>query len=283
MKLSISLFTFLLWSSAAFGQGYVQGGVQPLGQQTVFTFTFAKPNTAPCTLFVAVRNPNFTVADSNGNTWVKDSNELYQTTTCASGVNTVTLTFTGPSYEQAVFAEYGGVLAVDGSIPALAQGTGVAAASSIIQVNAGDLVLGWGSNANSNSDAVTAGAGFTLRGDVNQYLQDEVVAVAGPTQSTVTYATADTWITSVAAFKVVTPPGPLVITIPNLATFTFLVNAVSQLPTCSATDPQPCTLQLQFCSPTNNCVMGNAGTFSIVKNAGNGAQTSTTIIVQAAP
>jgi hypothetical protein len=208
MKKFFLVVLFLMCAFSAKAQTFVQGGQQSLAQQTVFSLPFKNPNTAPCTLFATIRNPNAVVTDSNANTWVKLSNELWQTTTCVSGANTIFLTFSGPNYEQPVWAEYAGVLVLDGSIPALSEGTGLLASSLTTQANAGDLVLGWGSNANSNNDAVTAGPGFTLRGDVNEYLQDMVANTTGPVQSTVTYATADTWVTSVAAFKISVPPPP---------------------------------------------------------------------------
>ena len=196
---------------------YAQTFVQSVSQQvtdpkTTYALAFSKPNTAPCTLIMSARAfslPAFT--DANGNAWVKapGHNGLWYTTSCASGINTVTIPFTQPSYFQAVISEYSGVLVPD-QISNLQTGITLLATSPFVTAQSGDLIIGSGWNESSNFDIVTPGSGFVMRGDVNVYLEDSIQPSTGPAISTATYAFVDPigWHAAVAAFQVSVPPPP---------------------------------------------------------------------------
>jgi hypothetical protein len=217
IRLAILLvFSFLFISFPGSAQTYVQGGVQKITDpKTVYTFTFPKPNTAPCTLFISARTFALPVSDSNGNTWIKAPGHigLWYTTTCASGPNTITISYPQPTYFQDVPAEYSGVL-IPRQVSDFTNGynTSVATSPSIAAL-AGDLILGSGWTEGLNYNTATAGTGFTIHGGsngVNVFLEDMIQPADGLAVSSTTYAFLDPfgWHQAVAAFKVSVPPPP---------------------------------------------------------------------------
>lgn len=190
-------------------QNYVQSGVQGITDpKTSYTFTFKQPNTSPCTLFISARAWTLTIQDSNGNVWAKSlgHNGLWYTTTCNSGIDTITIPFSTPTYLQAVFAEYQGILVPD-QASGSAQGSSALAVSSSIQATAGELVLGVGWNDNNQVQA-TAGLGFQMRQDTNVFLEDQTQSVTAQAVSTVSYPVIENWVQAVVAFQVSVPPPP---------------------------------------------------------------------------
>lgn len=209
MKKLLSLVAVLLFSAfSAPAQTFVQGGAHQLTDpQTSYSLVFNNPNTAPCTLFMPIRlGSGFVVTDSQNNAWTSNSG-LWYTTSCASGPNTITVTNAQGAafYFQAVYAEFSGVLIPDGAT-AKSNSSGTVIQSPIISVNARDLVLNYGWNNNSNYYTVTPDPNFTLRGDVNEYLETEVQASSGSVSATLNLSTSDSWNTYIVPFKVAIPP-----------------------------------------------------------------------------
>jgi hypothetical protein len=209
-KLLRVLGLFLLSAVPSFAQTFVQSGVQPIGvPATSYTFTFKQPNTAPCTLFISARSWSLTIQDGNNNVWAKapGHNGLYYTTTCNSGSDTITIPFANPTYLQAVFAEYSGVLTPDQASTS-ASASSTQAISPTVNALAGDLLLGIGWNESSNSIQATPGIGFAMRGDTNAFLEDSIQPTTGPATSSVSYPINEIWMQAIAAFQVSVPPPP---------------------------------------------------------------------------
>lgn len=244
-----------------------------------------------------------TLTDSQGNTFQQvngDFNGTWLISASKGGPESITVTFQHPAYLHcAAIVELPASATVKDLIPSRAPGTSgaqslkyndnTATSCSFTLTTSVPNEFIWaygdaGGLPNFYASQVTPETGWTLAGETpNQMVQYTTVATPGPVTSCFTqpFLPKNTYATEGIIGLQLGAVQPLQITIPGLATFTFLVNAPSQLPSCSATDPQPCTLKMQFCDPLGNCLVGNSGTFSIMKNAGNGLVTSTTIIVTA--
>lgn len=258
--------------------------------QAAYTMAFKQPNTAPCTLFLAVprviqaQHP-VTITDSQ-NAWAlaPGSTGLWYTTSCASGSNTVKAAFADMQYFQGVLIEVPGVW-VPNKVSGRSSGASAITTSALIDANAGDLLLGYGYNDDTNYPGITAGTGFTLEGNANVFLETAKQAAFGTVTSSVTYSGSVSWHQNVASFSLATLPAPLQITVPGLATFTFPIADVSQVPACTLADGV-CSLAIQVCDAANppNCLTSAAGTLAIVKTATLPIpQTQTTLLVKASP
>lgn len=246
-----ALLAALLFFSLPAHAQYVQGGAVNAAPDTVYqytgswaasasySYTFPKPTTSPCTLVVTLRGSGMALADTQKNTFVSvplQSGMLWYSTTCASALDTVTLTCpSGTCWAQFTVGEYAGVWVPDQVSPeivALTSGAGWTAL--ITPTQNGELVLGFGSNHTTNTPQITAGTGFTLRTPgVNQFVEDMIQATAAPIRSAVTYSAPNTWCQTTISFKPGGPPPPFVFTLNGFGSFTFPMQAP---PDCSAGD-----------------------------------------------
>jgi hypothetical protein len=171
---------------------------------------FPQNNGAGDTLILAIRAAagGITVTDSQGNIWepagVNDSGALWYATNSKAGANSVTITYLQNEWFQAVCAEYSGLLHLDQGVQ-VATGNGTAAASyAVSTIASGDLIVGFGNNGTTNYPGITAGTGFIMRGQVNEFLEDMIQSTSGTVTSTATYSSSVSWNQGVAAFA----PGP---------------------------------------------------------------------------
>jgi hypothetical protein len=202
---------FLLPACPVAAQTYVQSVSENLlAQQATHTLTFAKPNTAPCTLIMSARFITLPpITDSNNNTWVKTPgfNGLWHTTSCASGLNTITVTLPSADWFQGGVAEYSGILIPDLASD-FASGSSALATSPVVNARAGELILGSGWS--SGSSTLAPSSGYALRFFADAFLEDMIQPIDGPATSSAIYTPAPAygWYQAVAAFKTIVPLVP---------------------------------------------------------------------------
>src|SRR5271157_982709 len=212
-KMGCLFLLLLCLPITAIGQSFIQSATvnQPTGSALTYSCSYSQANGGGNTL-VLVGRFGVTVSsitDSQGNLWepagVNGSTGLWYATNSKAGTNSVTVTFPTNQPFQGVCAEYSGQLRLD-QLAQGAGGTGTAAASSSIStIASGDLIIGFGNNYTTNTPSVTAGTGFTLRGQVNEFLEDMIQSAAGPVASSVTYGSSVSWNQYVVAFAVGPP------------------------------------------------------------------------------
>jgi hypothetical protein len=169
--------------------------------------------TAGDTLFLAIRdNASVTISDSQNNVWeptgVNLASGLWYTSNIPGGAETITISYPTEEYFQVVCAEYSGQFHLDRG-GNLASGTGTSATSySLTTISSGDLILGFGNNNSANNSGVhpTAGSGFTMRAQVDEFLEDLTQTSAGTVSTSATYNASTGWEQGIAAFA----PGPAV-------------------------------------------------------------------------
>jgi hypothetical protein len=151
------------------------------------------------------------VVDSDGNTYslaagpLANSSEgsvvsLFVAPGIKAGSNTVTVKFSGGTWNEIVVAEYAGITAVDASL--ISNGNGSAQVSgSATTTNANDILVSYVEIAASGYP--TAGSGFTKRiaPSWNSGLEDMSVVSAGPYSATWTEYGASAWTIAVVALK----------------------------------------------------------------------------------
>lgn len=126
--------------------------------------------------------------------------------------HTITLTAAGGSQSYMNATEYSGV-AKSGSLDATNVGTGTStallSAATATTVQAAELLIGGGANSDATSSAWTAGASFTLRGNLANgttgacgFLEDRIVAATGAFTSSASWSGASSaWTCQIATFK----------------------------------------------------------------------------------
>ncbi len=223
---SLATLLLLLAGSAV---GHAQSGIKLVqhksldgGTTTTASLAFASPTTAGNWIGVAIRaglssSQVFTIADSSGNTYKKAAQigftstavtvAIYYAENIKGGANTVTVSDTVSGPLRVAILEYSGV-AASNSLDATATATGSSTSPNSGNLNttaSGDLLLG--SVASTNSQAFTAGAGYTAEDFVpaepNTKLitEDQVQAAAGAASASATLSSSDAWGAVLAAFK----------------------------------------------------------------------------------
>jgi hypothetical protein len=182
---------------------------------------FASPNTAGNWIGVAIfggqsSSHQFTVTDSNGNTYQKaltigniaDNITLgmYYAENINGGPNQVKVVPDNSGYIRIVIVEYSGVAKTNSlDVTAAAQGNSVSPNSgNAVTTSNGDLLLG----ASASADAApTAGPGYTLEELVPQSpgtalsTEDQIQTTAGSTSASLTLGSAKAWTMGLAAFR----------------------------------------------------------------------------------
>jgi hypothetical protein len=210
LRYLLGLLCFAALPFVAAGQTFLQSGTLNGSNPALSnSCVFPQNNGAGDTLILAIRTPNIaTVTDSQGNIWVpagvNGAGSLWYATNSKPGANSVTISYPQSEYFQAICAEYSGLLHLDQGVQ-VASGNGTAAASYAISTMAsGDLIVGFGNNGTTNYPGITAGTGFTMRGQVNEFLEDMIQSTPGTVTGTATYSSSVGWNQGVAAFA----PGP---------------------------------------------------------------------------
>jgi uncharacterized membrane protein (UPF0136 family) len=228
VAIAILFLLSLVASSPCFAQqgSFVQAGtVNQTGSTSLtYTCTFPQSNQAGNTLVLSGRfgvPATWTVTDSQGNPWVPVVNSavgLWYAPNSKAGTNAVTITYSQLQPFQGVCAEYSGLFLVDQAAQVVS-GTGTAATSSSISTTTGsDLIIGFGTNDTANGAGgvrsdLTAGTGFTLRGNVNAFLEDKVQSAVGSVSSSMTYGASVAWNQGVTAFSPKPPGFPIILTV----------------------------------------------------------------------
>jgi len=200
------LFPFTLFAQSP----YVQGGSVNASPDTIYsvtgswaeggpiyTYTFAQPLVSPCTLLVSVRQPGQVVSDTQGNSFIQLSTgytQLWYSKTCSSGPDTIKVTCPSLCWSQFTASEYAGSWVLDQQSPevyGVNSATGWTA--SIMPTQSGELIIGIGSNSTTNTPQITAGTGWTLRANADEFIEDMVQATAAPVASAVTYSVPSFW------------------------------------------------------------------------------------------
>jgi len=182
---------------------------------------FASPNTAGNWIGVAIfggqsNTHQFTVTDSNGNTYKKaltqgntDDNitlGMYYAENINGGPNTVKVVPDTSGYLRVVIVEYSGVAKTNSlDVTASAQGNSIYPNSGNAVTTAnGDLLLG--ASASADADPV-AGPGYTLEELVPRApgtalsTEDQIQTTAGTASASLTLGSAKDWTMGLAAFK----------------------------------------------------------------------------------
>jgi hypothetical protein len=165
----------------------------------------------------AIAIENFTVTDTNGNTYRKaiqfnltvdgDTIGIFYAENIAGGTNTVTVSDTGLATLRFAILEYSGV-ATSGSLDVVAvtQGNSASPNSGSITTTAnGDLLLG--AIVTADAETYTAGIGYRIEESVpaepgtKLITEDQVQAAAGAAAASATLGMANPWAAGIAAFK----------------------------------------------------------------------------------
>ena len=174
------------------------------------------------------------VVDSDGNTYSlaagppANSNNgsvvsIFVAPSIKAGSNTVTVKFSGSTWNEIVVAEYAGITAVDASL--ISNGNGSAQVSGpATTTNTNDILVSYVEIAASGSP--TAGSGFTKRiaPSWNSGLEDMSVVSAGPYSATWTENGASTWTIAMVALKT-TPGSPAPTPTPTYSASDFWICA----------------------------------------------------------
>jgi hypothetical protein len=213
----------LVCSLSAFAQqgSFVQAGTinQPGGNSLTYSCVFPQSNQAGNTLVLAGRfsvPATWSVSDSQGNPWVPVVNSqvgLWYAPNSKAGANTVTITYSQAQPFQGVCAEYSGLFIVDQTAQVVSGSGATATSSSIVTSTGNDLIVGFGTNDTTNFPGLTAGPGFTLRGNVNTFLEDEIQSTAGSISSSTLYGASVLWNQGVAAFTAKPPGFPIILSL----------------------------------------------------------------------
>jgi hypothetical protein len=175
----------------------------------VYNAPSPQPTTTGNTLVAIVPTTDKPMVSETGNTWTQNPTcpEVW-TATALGAIETITVTYSSPQYTVDIFAEYPGQLTVD-SCAAVVSGSGTAPLSaSITTTAAGDLILGYGWNTTTNYDVVTPATGFSLEGQQNIFLEDEIQSAAGSVSSsaTITGTATVNWYQGIAALRTALQP-----------------------------------------------------------------------------
>jgi hypothetical protein len=199
----------------------IQHTSKDAGTTSSSTLTFASKNTASNWIAVSIRagaaNENFTVTDTNGNTYRKaiqfnltvdrDTIGIFYAENIAGGTNTVTVSDTGLATLRFAILEYSGV-ATSGSLDVVAVTQGNSAnpnSGSVTTTANGDLLLG--AIMTADAETYTAGIGYRIEESVpaepgtKLITEDQVQAAAGAAAASATLGMANPWAAGIAAFK----------------------------------------------------------------------------------
>ena len=271
--LPILLFLFALPAQAQ----YVQGGAVNAAPDTIggdwtakasYSFTFAKPLTSPCTIMVSIRYPGQVISDSQGNTFANATNntgrydELWYSTACFSGPDTVTVTCPSACWSEFTVSEYAGVWLPDQVSPEVVNVVGTDGWTAPINATPGELIIGIGNNHTTDVPQITGANGFTVRANANQFIADMLQTTAAPIYSEVTYSTPVNWCQRTISFKPGGPPPAFVYKLVGFGSFTFTMQAP---PDCSAGD---CSLVWTGPNGTVTLLPGQSGSLVIHKPTG---------------
>jgi IPT/TIG domain/Glucodextranase, domain B len=229
MRVRAALFAILcvILSAPLAAQTFVQSNItnDPNGNGTdnlTYTCAYPQSNASGNTLVLAIRNnlPVQSVTDSEGNNWVSVVNGsvvgLWYAINSKAGTNTVTITFSSAQPLQAVCAEYSGLYLLDQVSQMARNESSTATSPTLTTASANELIFGFGTNDTANGAGgvrsdLTAGTGFTLRGNANIFLEDLVQSAAGTVNSVMNYGASVVWNQWGAAFRPM-PAGSPVIT-----------------------------------------------------------------------
>jgi hypothetical protein len=196
--------------------GYTQGGILIVNdwanywaQAASYTFTFKQPLVAPCTIMVASADQlNYgTIKDSQGNSFEVATGQsdlrLLYSNSCASGTDTITVTCPNnlPCWEEVIFAVYAGALTPVQVSPETFNVVSEYGWSAPVLAEAGELVIGIGSNHTTGLPGIIGDGGFTLRDHANAFIEDMVATASGEVTSKVTYSSPVNWCQFTMSFK----------------------------------------------------------------------------------
>ncbi len=210
------------------------------GPGTSFTKAFPMASNAGDLLKCATRSPGApvtSITDANGNTWaLLKGGELgsWAVLSAVAGISTPTFNLSTSGFLEISCTEEPGNWLLE-QVVGPASGSGTSASITATTQNAGDLVIGYGSNSQTDYPSLTAGSGFTLEGVRNVFIEDGIFASPGPITVSAAYGSAvSPWFQYAAVFKPANLPPP--------PTFTFS----GQVTTCA------------FCDGTDDNSLANA-------------------------
>ena len=216
-------FTFTTASGQPAAVTFVQGSAVANNNAATSTARAFTSATAAGNLLVAIvtfdssGSTTVGLSDTQGNIWRQASfgvdtrhNQtlgIFYAENTKGGADTVTAAYAGANtYGRLIILEYSGV-AASSSLDAAAKSTGTGTAVSsgpVTTTLVGDLIIGAMMDDLTATNTATAGAGYTLRSSVGNYLltgESEVSAAAGSVAATFSLRSSSDWLCQVAAFK----------------------------------------------------------------------------------
>ena len=210
------------------------------GPGTSFSKPFPGTSNAGDLLACATRSPGSPVTsiiDPAGNSWALAKGgevALWTVYSAIAGISTPTFNLSTSGYLEVSCMEEPGSWLLE-QVAGPTSGSGQVASIQVTTQNAGDLVIGYGSNSQTDYPSLTAGSDFTLEGVRNVFIEDGIFASAGPVTVSAAYGSAvSPWFQYAAVFKPANLPPP--------PTFTFS----GQVTTCA------------FCDGTDDNSLANA-------------------------